>query len=302
MRAARRSQEPPPHRQVFHGQRPGRVARGCHGPLGAIRPHHRRRRRHRAFGAPPDGALLTLVNTARRTLLGGIEVFGPAGLRQPHPSRAGPIPDQTPCASSAACQFRRIREIGRRADRRRRRSRLRRPVLAADMGGLAGRRDSCPPGQRLAETDAIALSPALAAAACAAEVFAYHAGDHPMAGRRAAGSVAMAPRSRLAHCRSDEPALAYLPSRLWLIGLGNLGQAFAWLLAALPYEDPGQVRACPAGFRPDRAFERQHLASVLHCRHRAQEIAHRRRLAGGPGLRSLSRRTPLWPMDPTGRR
>jgi hypothetical protein len=32
-----------------------------------------------------------------------------------------------------------------------------------------------------------------------------------------------------------------LPSRLWLIGLGNLGQAFAWLLATLPYPDPGQV-------------------------------------------------------------
>jgi hypothetical protein len=40
----------------------------------------------------------------------------------------------------------------------------------------------------------------------------------------------------------SEPALAYLPSRLWLIGLGNLGQAYAWLLAMLPYEDPRQVQ------------------------------------------------------------
>jgi hypothetical protein len=32
-----------------------------------------------------------------------------------------------------------------------------------------------------------------------------------------------------------EPPLAFLPSRLWIIGLGNLGQAFAWLLACLPF-------------------------------------------------------------------
>jgi hypothetical protein len=33
----------------------------------------------------------------------------------------------------------------------------------------------------------------------------------------------------------SEPALRYLPTHLWLVGLGNLGQAFAWLLATLPY-------------------------------------------------------------------
>ncbi|MGF7188231.1 hypothetical protein JOE11_001258 [Robbsia andropogonis] len=33
----------------------------------------------------------------------------------------------------------------------------------------------------------------------------------------------------------------YLPGALWLIGLGNLGQAFLWALAALPYENPGAV-------------------------------------------------------------
>ena len=38
-----------------------------------------------------------------------------------------------------------------------------------------------------------------------------------------------------------ERALAFLPSRLWLIGLGNLGQAFAWLLACLPYGDRSKV-------------------------------------------------------------
>jgi hypothetical protein len=34
-----------------------------------------------------------------------------------------------------------------------------------------------------------------------------------------------------------EPPMRHLPTRLWLIGLGNLGQAFAWALASLPYPE-----------------------------------------------------------------
>ena len=33
----------------------------------------------------------------------------------------------------------------------------------------------------------------------------------------------------------------FLPGALWLVGLGNLGQAFLWALAALPYTDPVNV-------------------------------------------------------------
>ena len=33
----------------------------------------------------------------------------------------------------------------------------------------------------------------------------------------------------------------YLPGALWLIGLGNLGQAFLWALSALPFKDPSSV-------------------------------------------------------------
>lgn len=34
------------------------------------------------------------------------------------------------------------------------------------------------------------------------------------------------------------PALEYLPAELWLLGLGHLGQAYAWVLGVLPYADP----------------------------------------------------------------
>ena len=39
-------------------------------------------------------------------------------------------------------------------------------------------------GGPLAETGTMALAPAVAAAVCAGKALAYHAGDHPMAGRR----------------------------------------------------------------------------------------------------------------------
>ena len=39
----------------------------------------------------------------------------------------------------------------------------------------------------------------------------------------------------------DEPQLSYLPSSLWLIGLGHLGQAYLWGLGILPYLAPSQV-------------------------------------------------------------
>ena len=37
----------------------------------------------------------------------------------------------------------------------------------------------------------------------------------------------------------DGPQLSFLPDKVWLLGLGHLGQAFAWTLGMLPYESPG---------------------------------------------------------------
>lgn len=39
------------------------------------------------------------------------------------------------------------------------------------------------------------------------------------------------------HPTEDGPALTFLPNELWLLGLGHLGQAYAWLLSMLPYPD-----------------------------------------------------------------
>lgn len=40
---------------------------------------------------------------------------------------------------------------------------------------------------------------------------------------------------------AGEPELRLLPSRLWLIGLGHLGQAYLWALGLLPYADAAKV-------------------------------------------------------------
>jgi hypothetical protein len=41
--------------------------------------------------------------------------------------------------------------------------------------------------------------------------------------------------------RAPEFGEVFLPDALWIVGLGNLGQAFLWALASLPYADPSAV-------------------------------------------------------------
>ena len=53
----------------------------------------------------------------------------------------------------------------------------------------------------------------------------------------------------------------FLPRALWLVGLGNLGQAFLWALAALPFGDPGRVSLVLQD--RDRVTEENWATSVL---------------------------------------
>ena len=75
------------------------------------------------------------------------------------------------------------------------------------------------------------------------EAFLFMNGGMPAAGRRALGLSLWRPDREADWLQSDqsEPALTYLPSRLWLIGLGHLGQAYLWGLGLLPYQEPADV-------------------------------------------------------------
>jgi hypothetical protein len=188
-----------------------------------------------------QNALLTLVNTARRTLLAGVDVVG--------------LPDAPSLSPLAPGRLLKdaVRELGGQCadavnpdwpsavigDVTAPETKLPRWRVTWNgwRGGVIPSRDN----KRLREDEAIALAPLLAAAACAAEVFAYHAGDHAMAGRRSLGLSLWNPGADWVLDDPTESATAFLPSRLWVIGLGNLGQAFAWLLACLPYGDRSLV-------------------------------------------------------------
>ncbi|MGJ4903153.1 hypothetical protein ACQR0V_16420 [Bradyrhizobium sp. HKCCYLS2058] len=90
--------------------------------------------------------------------------------------------------------------------------------------------------------ETMALAPMLAAALAVNEAFLHLSGEMPSAGRRCVGLSLwnLADKDWL-DARAPDPVLRYLPTRLWLIGLGHLGQAFLFALGLLPYERPSDL-------------------------------------------------------------
>ena len=86
----------------------------------------------------------------------------------------------------------------------------------------------------------MALAPMLAAALAVNEAFLFVSGHAAVAGRRPVGLSLWnpAPACDWLADAGTEPALSLLPSRLWLIGLGHLGQAYLWALGLLPFARP----------------------------------------------------------------
>jgi hypothetical protein len=208
-----------------------------------------------------QNALLTLVNMAVRTLLGGVDVVG--------------LPDTQSLTPLAPKRFLKqaVAELGGRVT-----TEVNPAWPSAVVGDATGPTTKLPcwritwngwrggvtpfrENKWLQEDEAIAIAPVLAAATCAAEAFAFHAGDHSMAGRRPLGLSLWNPGADWLVDDATESALCFLPSRLWMIGLGNLGQAYAWLLASLPYEDPGLVELVLNDF--DRIAPSNESTSVL---------------------------------------
>lgn len=86
------------------------------------------------------------------------------------------------------------------------------------------------------------LAGVAAAALGVNEAFLHIRGDLPDAGYRAIGLSLWSPLA-VTDWRTDAHrgrALQYLPSSLWLVGLGHLGQAYAWTLGMLPYPVDGR--------------------------------------------------------------
>lgn len=87
------------------------------------------------------------------------------------------------------------------------------------------------------------LTAMLSAALAINEAFLYVSGETPAAGHRVVGLSLWEPAANTDWLTNTdrEPQLTYLPSQLWLIGLGHLGQAYLWGLGLLPYADPSSL-------------------------------------------------------------
>jgi hypothetical protein len=186
-----------------------------------------------------QATLLTAIALARRVFLGGVSV---APL--PDVPLAVPLPFGVTLADAIVSLGASIGEpapstpmieIGGAPSARRAPFHVR-AVFAGWRGGIV----PAPAEAAPVPTPVMALAPMLAAALAVNEAFLYVSGHVGVAGRRAVGLSLWdpAPACDWLGGTVGEPELSLLPARLWLIGLGHLGQAFLWALGLLPFARP----------------------------------------------------------------
>ncbi len=185
-----------------------------------------------AESASLQAALLTAVNCAARTLLGGVSVVGADGpLRVSLPSfhnlgdavealgaslASVPNPD-IPSVVFGTAQAQRLERLALRV------------VTRGWCGGVVPLSHKVAPDT----TTEITTAGVLAGALAVSEIFQRLRG-HAMACRRPVGLNLWRPEQDW-RTGDHGPALTRLPASAWLVGLGNLGQAYLWTLGLLPY-------------------------------------------------------------------
>lgn len=189
-----------------------------------------------------QAALLTAVALGRRVFLGGVTVSGaleaPLGLSLP----LGRTLAEAVVALGGALEFRGDESpiiIIAGGPGARREGFCVRTAASGWRGGILPIHSDLQP----AAGAAMPLSGMLSAALAVNEAYLHVSGGMPAAGRRVLGFSLWRPNSEVDWLEADasEPVLTYLPSRLWLIGLGHLGQAYLWGLGLLPYRNPADL-------------------------------------------------------------
>lgn len=189
-----------------------------------------------------QAALLTAVALARRVFLGGVSVSPllDTPLLAPLPFGATLADAVTALGGSIAeaAAGTPVIEIGGTPSARRAPFHVR-AVFAGWRGGIVPAPAEAPP----VPAPVMALAPMLAVALAVNEAFLYVSGRAGIAGRRTVGLSLWDPTSASDWLADpgNEPALSLLPSRLWLIGLGHLGQAYLWALGLLPFARPQEL-------------------------------------------------------------
>lgn len=114
------------------------------------------------------------------------------------------------------------------------------PVIRATFDGWTGAVTPDGGQDRLRERGIVTPSGILAGALAVSEAFQYWRGKNVTAFRRRVALSLWRPEIRdpWGDPGGVGPEELYLPEKVWLIGLGHLGQAYLWTLTGLPYEDP----------------------------------------------------------------
>ncbi len=210
--------------------------------------------------AAHQAALLTIVNAGRRALLGGVFVEGilefplavpisncrtlADAVRVLGGQMVRVLPDNVPTLN-----------VGDTKPQPQAHP-VELSVIFADWRGGVAPRDEAP----FHTDDAIIPAAVLAGALAISEVF-QHLRGNPMAGRRKLGMSLWEPQSTNWESAAVGPIAIALPSRLWLIGLGHLGQAYLWVLGLLPYPNPSDVQLVLHDF--DRLADSNDSTSLL---------------------------------------
>lgn len=187
--------------------------------------------------------LLTCVTLATRVFLGGVTVIGDLNAIQKTPLPLGPTLRDAVLSLGAVATHEDSSDS----------MRILIGAAPAPASGFAvrpvatGWRAGIVPGNRplmLRGASSIPTAAMLAAALAVNEAFLYVNGTAPVAGRRSLGVSLWNLASETDWLVDDlsEPPLTYLPSSLWLIGLGHLGQAYLWGLGLLPYAKAQNLR------------------------------------------------------------
>ena len=186
--------------------------------------------------------LLTAVALGRRVFLGGVSVEGDLDvpLEVPLPLRCRLHEAVTDLGGSLARPEDATPTIVIGGDPHPRRTGFHiRTAAAGWRGGILPAHSKLVP----APGPAVPLAAMLSAGLAVNEAFLFVEGGNPAVGRRPIGFSLWRPAADInwLECDPSEPQITYLPSRLWLIGLGHLGQAYLWGLGLLPYKEPSSL-------------------------------------------------------------
>lgn len=113
-----------------------------------------------------------------------------------------------------------------------------RAALRVTFDGWVAKAGPAEKVERLQEREFCALAGILAGALAISEVFLSFAGLNIEAARRIVGLSLWRPDLPPSDPDAIGVPVQFLPSELWVLGLGHVGNAYLWALAALPYANP----------------------------------------------------------------